>query len=1046
MIRIAAASYQYVMEYLSDNQGTYLDSNQSMEPFHGGKSAEYFGFTGEYDRRAFLESMKGNFRINGSTMFANVRYHHSGEKANEDGELEKTDPAIEVLVSPPKSWSTAVYFAKGEEKARLNAILRGAMEAAMERMETVATTRVTTNGVTVNEQLAGMSWTAFAHDSTRRGDMDSHFHVIVNKLALGLDGKVRSIDLASTIRIQYELDAYFKTELARLAAEAGYELRITANGPELEQIPHGVLEAFSSARTQIEAVLKDVGLDLEQATSNQKNWANAVSRLAKIQFNEDFIERKYRERLASIGVDYDSIKVRAERKGYTLDAPRKAVEAVYMGMMEVHEREDVIKSRHHLMLLAAKYSDFSIPADDLNASIDQLIASGELRWRVERNNGRISAASETLTSRYAIEREIACKEYFRKSRRRGGAITSAEEANAAIAKVESLIQAKMKPGSDGLVPEVRMTVGQQDMVHAALGVTHDGRITIVQGDPGTGKTTGMQAVRIAAQGAGWRVLGLAPSDKARDELTSAGVPAETVQLASKSEKWWKDVTHNTIIIIDEAGMIDSQTMNTLLRRAQAVGARIVAIGDTKQMLAVEAGTPFEKMVGLAKKDGNAFVEMTEMNRGRTEAMKRLHEFSRDDQAVAVHRLMSGTGAGKASFFSTKEEQYAYVADKVAALTPEERHAFAVVVDNNIDRIRVNEEVRARLGIETVFTMTSFEARNKVARTALLMSSTYEVGDAIRMNRDNDGFEKGDVLEVIGVQRGALTVRNSSGEVSQFNPDKHGRDATLGDLDPLALGKGDLIRIAVKWDTQGLRNGDRAIVKEIDANGLTTLDVIDVDGNTTRTVDVDLKEEGISVRLGYASTVNGLQGASIDHGIYLASSSNRNQFMVALTRFKHSVELVSDATTQVRLEALVTRVQKPQVKEPALPDMAEQRRAMRLKGFVSNAAWPGNREQQPGKDAVLPFPKKYDLHSDSAVEQFLRMAKEKLGENPTIKGNKTFVSRCQEVAEQSGMQDEFKFVLPVSKKATIKPAGFELPSARDHAHQAAAASNASRPRL
>ena len=395
MIRIAAASYQYVMKYLSDNQGTYLDSNQSMAPFHGGKCAAYFGFAGEYDRHAFLESMKGNFRINGSSKFVNVRYHHSGEKANDAGKLEKTDPAIEVLVSPPKSWSIAVYFAKGEEKARLNAILRAALEAAMARMEKLATARVTTDGFTVNEQLAGISWTAFGHDSTRRGDMDIHFHAIVNKLAMGLDGQVRTIDMASTIRIQYELDAYLKTELARLGAAEGLDLRMTANGPELAQIDPSLIKAFSSARADIEAVLKEAGLDLEHATSNQKNWANAVSRLSKIQFDEVFIERLYRERLAGIGFDYDSIKVRAERQGYTLDAPRKAVEAVYMAMMEVHEREDVIKSRHHLMLLAAKYSDFSIPADDLNASIDQLIASGELRWRVERNNGRISAASET---------------------------------------------------------------------------------------------------------------------------------------------------------------------------------------------------------------------------------------------------------------------------------------------------------------------------------------------------------------------------------------------------------------------------------------------------------------------------------------------------------------------------------------------------------------------------------------------------------------------------------------------------------------------------
>lgn len=1043
MIRIAAASYEYVKEYLSDNQGTYLDSSQALPPFHGGKMAPYFGFNGEYDRHAFLQSMDGNFRIDGSKAFTSVRYHGSGEKVNANGEQQKLDPAIEVLVSPPKSWSAAIHFAKGEEKERLQSILASAMKAAMEKMEDLATTRITDDKVTTNEKVAGLSWTAFPHDSTRRGDMDNHFHLIVNKLTRGLDGEIRTIDLASVIRIQYEMDAFLKTELARLGAAAGYELRMTANGPELAQMSERLLKAFSTARAEMEELLKQSGIDIEHATSSQKAWANLSKRLAKIQFDESFVEATNRAKLADEGIDYDSIVVGAEREGYTLTAPRRAVEAVYMAMQDVHEREDVIKSRHVLALLASKYSDFSIPGHEISAAIDQLIDSRELMFRVDPVNGRITAQTVTLTSRFAVERERASAGYWRNAVGRGGAITSLEASDEAIAAVEAIIQSNLTPDANGVVPTVSLTKGQRDMVHAALGVTHDHRITCVQGDPGTGKTSGMQAVRIAAEQAGWKVVGLAPSDKARDELTSAGVEAETIQLATKSAKWWKSVDAKTVIILDEAGMVDSRTMNILLEKSQAAGARVVAIGDTKQMLSVEAGTPFGRMCKLAA-DGNSYIEMTEMNRGRTADMKALHVLSRDDQASAIRKIMKGGPAGKAAFFSEKADQYAFVADKVAGLTFEQRISFAVVVDRNIDRIHVNNAIRARLGLETTFTMASFEANQDLTRPAHLLASSYAQGDAIRMNRANGPYGKGTILEVQDVVGGRVMVKNKNGELSQFVPDIHGQDATLGELEALALGKGDLVRMAAKWDSAGLRNGDRAIVREIDADGRAIFDVINVDGRITSTVDVDLTSEGISVRSGYSTTVNGLQGGSVDFGIYLASSSNRNQFLVALTRFKHALTLVADGTTQDRLEAMILRAQTPHIKDSALPTKAEQQQKLRRRAV--NAAWSHDPELTHQKPDFIPFPKKGEIKNASHIEDFLKLAEKRFG-NARITGNKAFIEQCQDVAREAGKQDVFSFAVQSSRQqGSLKTsAAPQAAVVAKESHQAPLAS-AARPRM
>ena len=1015
MIRIAAASYAYVKEYLSDNQGTYLDSGQVMPPFSGGKMAKYFGLDGEYDRHAFLQSMDGKFRIDGSNSFSAVRYHASGEKADEEGKRDKMDPAIEVIVSPPKSWSAAIHFAKGEEKKMLQDLLASAMKAAMARMEDLATTRITVDKVTANEKVAGLNWMAFAHDSTRRGDMDHHFHMIVNKLTLGLDGKVRTLDLASVIRIQYEMDAYFKTELARLAAAAGYEIRMTQNGPELEQMDPRLLKVFSSARTEIEALLKDVGIDIEHATSNQKNWANAEKRLAKIQFNESFIEKLHREKLAAVGLNYDAIVVRAEREGYTLNAPRRAVEAVYMAMQDVHEREDVIKSRHHLMLLSAKYSDFSIPADELNEAIDQLIASNELMFRVEARNGRITAESVTMTSRFALEREQASIGYCRNAAGRGGPVTSIEAANDAIAAVEAKLQAGMKPDAKGVIKQAKLSQGQSDMVYAALGITHDSRITCVQGDPGTGKTTGMQAVLIAAEQAGWKVLGLAPSDKARDELSAVGVESETIQQATSGVQWWDKVDARTLIIIDESGMVDSRTMNAALEQAQAKGARLVAIGDIKQMLSVEAGTPFKLMCEQAN-DGPSFVKMTQMERARNDHMKQLHIFSRDDQAAAVRMIMAGGPAGKAAFFSKKEDQIEFIAERIASLSHEERLKTPVIVDRNKDRIQVTAEIRRRLGLETVFTMNTFDANQNLTRVSLLLASTYEEGDDIKMQRNNGPFKKGRIYSVEKIEKGRVFVKDSEGLVQEFVPHLHGRDATLGEQEKLSLGKGDLVRISAKWKEAGLRNGDRAIVREIDAAGRSVFDVVDMDGNVSSSVAVDLSKEGLSVRSGYATTVNGMQGASLDGGeqdggYYLASSSNMNQWLVAITRFKNRLTLVSSATTQDSMHAMINRAQTPHIKDRALPTKAQLAEKLKPRGV--NAAWAYNPDLNTQKVDFIPFLKTAGM-KEPQLGTFLENAKKRFGTSK-ITGTQTFVDRCQEVAERRGIADDFIFAVTTKAK-------------------------------
>ncbi|CAM8621182.1 TraA_Ti, Ti-type conjugative transfer relaxase TraA [Comamonadaceae bacterium] len=1019
MIRIKAASASYLRDYIDQEHQSYLDGSQVREPEFGGTTREHFGMGGKYDREVFRASIEGHYKIHGEGQYTDVRYHSSGEKRLESGKVEQTDAAVEVVMCPPKSWSLAIEFSKGDEKERLEAMLAKAMDESMAAMEKLASVRVTKDGVTTNMPVQGLTWTRHFHSDTRRGDVDYHTHNIINKQVLCQDGQIRTLDLASVIYIQQELDAHMKTSLARQAAEHGYELDFTENGPELASITPEMRKCFSTASEEMKAFLEEHGIDIETAGESTRTWANLETRLGKVTFDQAQITERYRKKLASIGLDLDKIQLN-QRNSYQLKAPRSAREAIEMALADFHEREDSIKSRHNLAYKSAVYANFSVTVEEINIEIDAMFRSRELVERYTRTNGRITAQNMTITSAYALEREIASVSYYKAGHGQGERVCSETEAAEAIEQVEAEITQGIRKTAPG-APAVQLTKGQIEMVHSALGLSNSQRICAVEGDPGTGKTTGMQAVRIAAERSGWTVKGLAPSDQAREALSTSGIETETIQMACKSKGFWESLDHKTILIVDESGMVDSRQMNKLLEEAQSRGVRVVLVGDTKQLQSVEAGTPFGRIVHAARNDGT-LVEMKEMTRGRTAEMRHLHDLSRDDQAMAIKTIMNNGTAAKAKFYSEKEKQFEYVAEAFRKMPVSTRLGSPVIGDTNADRKGVTDAIRSAIGQKTVFEMNSFEADQLLTRAQHRIASTYQVGDHIKMSRKVGVFAKGEILEVLERKHDSLVVSNGQDQRLIFRPDQHGECASIGEFERVQIGEGDLLRVGAKWQKAGLRNGDRLVVTNINNDGKATVDIVDYDGKKQSTKQVDFSQKGITIRSGYASTVHGLQGASIEQeGFYVASRSSRNAFMVGVTRFKNSFQLVGDANTKERLEQIIRRSQSGQIKAPALPQIDELIDKMttglstaqkslvdlskRFDPRLVRAAWP-LRKVAGKRVNVHPFPRSQDL-TDKEVSEWLHKAVDEHGD-VRITGSREFLIAAEKAAKREGLTERVSY--------------------------------------
>src|SRR5207253_2323195 len=123
----------------------------------------------------------------------------------------------------------------------------------------------------------------------------------------------------------------------------------------------------------------------------------------------------------------------------------------------------------------------------------------------------------------------------------------------------------------------------------------------VVGPAGAGKTRMVRAARDAWSPTGTAVRGLAVSAVAAGVLAEeAGIPTETVA------KFLHDAHRNgnpagglgagEVVVVDEAAMLATADLADLVDVVEAADAKLVLVGDHRQLGAVEAGGLFRLLV------------------------------------------------------------------------------------------------------------------------------------------------------------------------------------------------------------------------------------------------------------------------------------------------------------------------------------------------------------------------------------------------------------------------------------------------------------------
>ena len=126
--------------------------------------------------------------------------------------------------------------------------------------------------------------------------------------------------------------------------------------------------------------------------------------------------------------------------------------------------------------------------------------------------------------------------------------------------------------------------------------TSGARLQLAIAPAGAGKTTAMRALTLAWTQDGGQVLGLAPSAAAAAVLgEQTGIRTDTLAKLTWSLRhgdlpdWAAAVGPSTLVIIDEAGMADTLTLDAAVQFAIDRGASVRLVGDDQQLAAIGAG-------------------------------------------------------------------------------------------------------------------------------------------------------------------------------------------------------------------------------------------------------------------------------------------------------------------------------------------------------------------------------------------------------------------------------------------------------------------------
>ncbi|WP_137121114.1 MobF family relaxase [Segeticoccus rhizosphaerae] len=526
----------------------------------------------------------------------------------------------DLTFSPVKSVSTLWAVADQTTAARIELAHQKAIQDALDFLERHALfTREGTNGVR-QVDVQGLVATAFTHRDSRSGDPDLHTHVAVANKVQTLGGKWLAIDGRVLFKATVAASETYNTALERhLRQDLGVQFAEREGADprkrtvrEIVGVDPALNERWSARRASIETRRGQLAADFQRAHGRPPTPIESV-RLAQ-QATLETRDAKHeprtldrqraswsREAQEVLG-GRDAVKSMVTtalgagrgqhmQPGQTVDTADVA--RVVIGQLESrrstwqtwHVRAEAQRQIRVANLCPALMDDLlDRVVEHATARLSQSLAGPEndirepARLRRRDGSSVYTVAGATL---YTSARVLAAEQRL---------VAAAGREDGRTVAADAVDMALLEAVANG----AELNAGQAALVRAMA--TSGARLQLAIAPAGTGKTTAMRALAGAWAEDGGDVIGLAPSAAAAAALREQ-IQVGTDTLAKLTHSiatgdlpdLARRIGPQSLVIIDEAGMADTLSLDTAVRYVIGRGGSVRLVGDDQQLAAIGAG-------------------------------------------------------------------------------------------------------------------------------------------------------------------------------------------------------------------------------------------------------------------------------------------------------------------------------------------------------------------------------------------------------------------------------------------------------------------------
>ena len=793
-----------------------------------------------------------------------------------DGEHEHR-PGVDITLSAPKSVSLEALLG-GPGAARAMRAHDAAVRATLDHIETrLLRTRRWSREERRSVQVNAPALVAatFRHITSRNNDPQLHTHCVVANMTRHMD-QWRSAEIGLLRRSEKLIGAFYRNELAHRLRREGFALRPSMIGRvpgfEISGWPRAMLEAFSSRRRQILDYIREKGWRYDARTAQA---ATLATRARKNEPRRAELEALWRDFAEEHGLAKRTLR----KIGVRHAAPPTALEIAWRALEQLEERASVFPARDALALALAHVPGL---------------------YRLEEIEGAFAELQRDKHLLPAIRRGVS------------EAWTTARAAGA-----EREVLMRMRAGMGAVGPLARgpvpqevlsgLSEGQREAVRLVL-ESRD-RVVGVQGHAGSGKTVMLRCA--ASLVAGRRVLGLAPSASAARTLSrETGLACRTLQwfltrceevsdgvadartLAALRERY-----RGAVVVVDEMSLAGTAQACALLRIAERLDiARLVLVGDSRQLRGVQAGQPFRQM----QQAGLGVAEMDELRRQQDpDLLAAVQDMVEGEPGEALERLGG-------NLRELPAEEIAGMAARLwLRLSPGAREGTALLVPTRALRAGVEEAVREGLEAEGALGGASIEIETLVplnlTRAETGDPRNWREGDIALFNRERKNYRiaKDDACTVMEVEEDRVILAHPDGRPRHLKPGGDLRyRLDLFEAKMLTVREGERLRWTRNDRERGLVNGDRMEVLEI-RGGALRMRLSDGREMLFARDDPQLRH----LAYAYASTVHAAQGQTHDRVIAVLDTGagplvNQQTLYVQLSRAREEAVVLTDNREQL----------------------------------------------------------------------------------------------------------------------------------------------------